>query len=544
MKIVHRLYAVGLVLLLSGVVFVGCSKTNEGFSKKEMEDEEVKTNEISQVVEEEIKVNINEEMAKLFDGITLSDTQKKIGKHNPLITQRLGADPYAMVYDGRVYIYMTGDVFEYGMNKEIKKNTYGKVNTINVISSADLVNWTDHGSIYAAGKDGASKWGNNSWAPAATYKEIDGKPKFFIYFANGGNGIGVLSSDSPTGPFVDPIKKPLISRETPNCADVAWLFDPAVLVDDDGRAYLYFGGGVPEGKEANPGTGRVIELGADMTSIVGEAVRMDIPYLFEDSGINKINGTYYYSYCSNWQITPEAAAKQGFGNAEIIYMTSDHPMGPFTLQGSILKNPGEFFGCYGNNHHCMFEFNDEWYMAYHTQLLEKDLGIDAGYRSTHIDAVTINEDGSIKPITATRAGVKNIKNLDPYNKVEAETMVTMGGINTTQYGKSSKYFGSGNMTVCDIETGDWISVSQVDFGQKGASDFTAAIKISNQEKAAIQIRIDSLEGEVIGYLPITLAESEECEEITTKLLSTVTGVHDLYFIFYGEGYEFDYWYFK
>lgn len=531
----------GCILLMGTIAILpGCSKADEAFIQEKIGDKEMGKSEIN----EALSVDLNKDIASLFNEIKLSDPQKKVGMKNPLMTQRFGADPYAMVYDGRVYIYMTGDVLEYGSNKEINKNTYGKINTINVISSADLVNWTDHGTIYAAGREGASKWGNNSWAPAATYKEIDGKAKFFIYFANGGNGIGVLSSDSPTGPFIDPIKKPLISRDTPNCREVAWLFDPAVLVDDDGRAYLYFGGGVPEGKEANPGTARVVELGEDMISIIGEPKALEVPYLFEDSGINKINNTYYYSYCSNWQVAPEDAKTLGFGNAEIIYMTSDNPMGPFTLQGSILKNPGEFFGCYGNNHHCMFEFNGQWYMAYHSQMLERDLGIDKGYRSTHIDSVTINEDGSIKPIVATRNGVESVKNLNPYNKVEAETMLTMGGVSTTQYGKASKYFGSGNMTVCDIETGDWIGLTQVDFEEKGATDFIASIKPATDEKAAIQIRIDSLQGEVIGYLPIEAGESEECVEITTKLLSKVTGVHDLYFIFYGSGYEFDYWYFK
>lgn len=57
-----------------------------------------------------------------------------------------------------------------------------------------------------------------------------------------------MTSDSPTGPFEDPLGEALINNHTPNCADVIWIFDPAVLVDDDGRAYLYFGGGVPEGR--------------------------------------------------------------------------------------------------------------------------------------------------------------------------------------------------------------------------------------------------------------------------------------------------------
>ena len=136
-------------------------------------------------------------LAAKFDGITLAEGYKKALHNNPVMTQRFGADPYALVYDGRVYLYMTGDIFEYEATGEIKSNSYGKIQSICVLSSADLVNWTDHGTIYAAGRDGAATWANNSWAPAAACKEIDGKMKFFLYFANSAGGIGVLSADSP-----------------------------------------------------------------------------------------------------------------------------------------------------------------------------------------------------------------------------------------------------------------------------------------------------------------------------------------------------------
>ncbi|MDE7297519.1 MAG: family 43 glycosylhydrolase, partial [Lachnospiraceae bacterium] len=141
------------------------------------------------------------------------------------MTQRFGADPYALVYDGRVYLYMTGDIYEYEADGSIKSNSYGKIQSICVISSSDLVNWTDHGTIYVAGRDGSATWANNSWAPAAACKEIDGKMKFFLYFANSGGGIGVLSADSPIGPFTDPIKRALVTHATPNCSDVTWMFD-------------------------------------------------------------------------------------------------------------------------------------------------------------------------------------------------------------------------------------------------------------------------------------------------------------------------------
>ncbi len=502
--------------------------------KKETEDKEL-TN-----------LELEAKWKEKFEGLTLAETLKEIGLDTPVMTQRLGADPYAIVYEGRVYLYMTGDLVEYDSEGNAKPNSYSKINKLNVISSDDLVNWTDHGTIYAASRDGAAKWGNNSWAPAVAYKEIDGKMKFFVYFANGGNGIGVLSADSPVGPFTDPIKQALISRSTPNCANVDWLFDPAVLVDDDGSAYIYFGGGVPEGKTANPGTGRVAKLGADMISIDGEPVAMDIPYLFEDSGINKIGDTYYYSYCTNWNVDEEATKKYGFTNANIAYMTSKNPMGPFTYQGVVLLNPGTYYGCYGNNHHCMFEFNGELYIAYHTQILEKPMGISGGYRCTSISKVTVNEDGTLATIPSVdRHSLVQQKYLNPYEKVEAETMATMGGLNTTQEGMVSKSYGSGNMVLSEIHSGDWLALYGVDFGETGATKFTAAVKAGKEQTGAIQIRLDSLDGEVAGYLEIGKnADGKTYQEYTAELLKTVTGVHNLIFVFYGEEYNVDYWQFQ
>ena len=236
---------------------------------------------------------------------------KKVGNSNPLMDYQYGADPWGMSYDGKVYVYMTGDAsyidstgkvvqdYEYDASGNIKDNTYGQIKTLNILSSADLVNWTNEGAVKVAGANGAAKWAANSWAPAATHKTIDGKEKFFLYFANSAGGIGVLTSDSPSGPFVDPIGKALITSSTPGVAGVIWLFDPAVLIDDDGSAYLYFGGGVGSDTD-HPNTARVIKLGDDMISVVGSASSINAPALFEDSGINKINGKYYYSYCTNF----------------------------------------------------------------------------------------------------------------------------------------------------------------------------------------------------------------------------------------------------
>ncbi|MBQ8548325.1 MAG: family 43 glycosylhydrolase [Lachnospiraceae bacterium] len=480
--------------------------------------------------------------------MTMAETMKPLGTDTPLMTQRFGADPCALVYDGRVYIYMTGDRIEYDSSANPKDNSYSKINTLNVISSDDLVNWTDHGTIYAAGRDGAAKWGGNSWAPAAACKEIDGEMKFFLYFANGGNGIGVLTADSPIGPFKDPIGQALISRSTPNCANVDWLFDPAVMVDDDGSAYIYFGGGVPQGKAANPGTGRMAKLGDDMVSLATEPVAFDIPYLFEDSGINKVGDNYIYSYCTNWNVDAAGTAEYGFTNANIAYMVSDSPMGPFTYAGVALKHPGNYFaGDYNNNHHAIFEFNGEWYITYHTRILADEYGVSGlNYRSTHITKINVNEEDLFE--TVQKADTKSLvqqKYLNPYEKVEAETMATMAGINTTQADMISKSFGSGNMVLNQIHNGDWLALYGVDFGENGASEYTAAVCAKKNTRGAIQIRLDSLEGEVVGCVEFgENADGKNFEEVTAELSTKVTGVHDLIFVFVGEGYTVDYWQFQ
>lgn len=511
----------------------------------ETADNETENNDTaSEETEREEKKMTAAEMEKMFNEIEPVEAYKKVGNHNPVMTQRFGADPYAMVYDGRVYLYMTGDDFIKDKNGEIQENNYSNIYTINVISSADLVNWTDHGAVYAASKKGAASWGNNSWAPAAACKEIDGEMKFFLYFANNGNGIAVLTSDSPTGPFTDPIGGPLISREMSNCADVTWLFDPAVLMDDDGTSYIYFGGGIPSPDKAdNPGTARVAKLADDMISLDGDPVVIaDVPYLFEDSGINKINGTYYYSYCSNFNVPEEQAEEIGFHCGEIITMTSDNPMGPFTVCGPILKNPQYYFGRGGNNHHCMFEFEGQWYMSYHTRILEEAMSIDKGYRSTNIDKVTFDEEQNIEMIQGTLEGVEQIGALDPYQNVKAVTMGVMGGIETVQYGDESVACGSGDMIVTGIHTGSWMGVYGADFGTKNPEEFH--ISARGNGKGYIKICMDALDGEAIGYVELDLNNPVDFTEITTQIEKKIVGKHDIYFIFSGENFELESWYFN
>ncbi len=481
--------------------------------------------------------------APLFEDIEIAEAYKPIGQHNPILPHRFGADPYALAYEDRVYVYSTNDAIIRDSQGNVLDNNYGLIRSINVVSSADLVNWTDHGWIdVGPPARGIAVWAGNSWAPAAIYKEIDGKDQFFLYFANSANGIGVLTSDSPVGPFVDPIRRPLVSRSVPN-ANVMWLFDPAVVLDDEGNGYLYFGGGVPQGQGENPGTARVVALGDDMISLAGTPQAVEAPWFFEAAFVMRIDDTYYYTYCTNFENRTRATGDIMTDQGEIVYMTSTDPMGPWEYQGSILKNPGAFFGVGGNNHHSIAQFNDQWYIFYHARTLEQAMGIDGGYRSTHVDKLTITEDGVILSTTGTRKGVDQIKFLDPYQITEAETMAWAGNITVTPTSERSAVFGEANTVVTDMATGSFIGLSGVDFGSSGATQFTAKVA-STEDINAIKITTGSPENEAYGYLVVPNTGSlEKFVEVTVELERPITGVNDLFFIFAGDGFAFDAWQF-
>ena len=130
--------------------------------------------------------------------------------NNPLITQNFMADPTAVEYDGRLYVFGTADKMETDSKGNVISNSYNTCE-LRCISSADLVNWTDHGTIKV---NEVATWAKHSWAPTICKREEKNGTMFYLYFANGGDGIGVLRSKSPLGPWEDPSGKRLISRDT------------------------------------------------------------------------------------------------------------------------------------------------------------------------------------------------------------------------------------------------------------------------------------------------------------------------------------------
>jgi arabinoxylan arabinofuranohydrolase len=428
----------------------------------------------------------------------------------PIVSHRYLADPGALVYKGRVYLYCSND----DENPGDDKSGY-MMKSIVCVSSSDLKNWTDHGIVFEVPKN--CKWAFRSWAPSPV--ERDGK--FYLYFGNSGNGIGVAMSDNPLGPFVDPLGKPLVENSTPGVqpAQHMWLFDPMTFIDDDGQAYMYFGGN-------GDNNVRVIKLNKDMISVDGPAIPLTAQNFFEASWMHKNNGIYYLSYSSN----PRAEMR-------IDYMKSTSPTSGFTYGGIVSIQPPQNDN---NNHQAIFKLNGEWYEAYHNRIVAREAKVAPTYRrNLCLDMFRHNADGTIEVMKNTVDGLKQLGFVNPFERVEAETMNAQSGI----YTEPCK---AGGMNVCNISNGDWIKVRGVDFGKKGAKKFIASLAATDQN-GKIELCLDNPSGTVIGSCAVnSTGELQNWKTITCKT-QKVTGVHDLYLKFTGTGdklFNFDWWQFK
>ncbi|MBF9133759.1 family 43 glycosylhydrolase [Plantactinospora sp. S1510] len=494
---------------------------------------------------------------------TVEVVGKLPGEHNPLIGHKFGADGFGFVHDGRVYMYMTNDTQGYapdpvtGISPGIN---YGNINQITVISSEDLVNWTDHGEIQVAGPNGIAPFTSNSWAPGMTKKVVNGQEKFFLYYANGGGSSNVVTGQSPLGPWASERTSTLINGSTPGAEAVAWKFDPAPLVDEDGESYLYFGGGpastsMPAAERFNnPKNIRVIELGDDMVSTEGTAAVVDAPVAFEAAQVFKREGRYYLSYSSHFggnDFGGNQTPLPGYpGGGQIGYMISDDPMSwpKEAYAGVLFPNQSQFFGAGtgGNNHQSVFEFGGKYYFTYHGPTLNKRINGNTtqGYRSPHIQELAFNPDGTIQQVVGTYAGVNQVRDFDPFRVFEAETFGWSKGIATTKVDGGSAQFGTAapNLVVRDIDDGDWTALSAVDFGADGAQSVTTKVR-ALAAGAQIEVRLDDLAGPVVGTIPVGTPTGEWAE--VTAELEGVSGVHDVYFTYDGPAgvdlFELDSW---
>ena len=438
---------------------------------------------------------------------TLATSFKGTSNGNPLSPFVFCADPTALEYNGRLYVYGTNDHQEFLANGKKGDNTYGNIKSIVVFSTADMVNWTFHGTIDT--KKICNGWVTNpwyqsygvSWAPSVTWRTNPetGEDEFFLYFCNSSHGVGVLKANSPIGPFKSPLNKLMIHYNTPgaNPQGTYANFDPGVTIDDNGVGWISFGGLGPS--EIMPDAARIVKLKPSMTEVDGAAVKIHAPYHFEANELNVIGGKYVYTYCSNWANrdnnqwnaykSEHNISASAPGGGTMCYMVSDNPLDPNSWVFKGAYGPG----VNGNNHSHLQKFKGNYYHIYHDHgsvLLEemKKAGAVDGsagdYRSICVVKATVSESSAtVSPVTLSLEGCDAIDTMNPYELQQVETMATCGGIeyedftNITKNGRISTLGNDASLNMqVKMDAGDWTLVKKVNFGTTGASKFMLRAK--------------------------------------------------------------------
>jgi hypothetical protein len=436
-------------------------------------------------------------------------TATTIWSQNPIICDRYTPDPAPYVHGDTLYLFVDHDA-------DVTQDNYFTMKDWLLYSTVDMANWTYRGTPLTPAT--FSAWANQDngcWASQCI--ERNGKWYWYVTATIKGEaypGIGVAVADNPAGPYQDPIRKPLVK---------GWFkIDPTVIIDDNGQAYLYYGNNMLW----------YAKLSKNMTSLTSSEISVDVkneaafgphknekgdPNFEEASWIYKRDGKYFLEYAAGG--VPEHWA----------YSTANHVTGPWTYQGKVMSEAENSFTIHGGS----VEYKGHNYMFYHNG----NLPGGGGYkRATCVEEFTRNDDGTLPFINFTTTGVAQLQTVNPYERQEAETINQSQGVKC-----------EGNYNGCfvtDIHTGDYIKVRGVDFGDTGATRFTARVRAA--KSAQLMVRIDSKSGALKGSLSVT-ATNSEWQELTCDLKSPITGVHDLFFTFKANDasmLDFDSWQFS
>lgn len=419
-----------------------------------------------------------------------------VNAQRPIIQTKYTADPAPMVYNDTVFLYTTHD----------EDDAEGfKMQDWLLYTSTDMVNWTDHGVVASLKSFDWVKRDNGAWAEQV----VERNGKFYMYCPIHGNGIGVLVSNSPYGPFKDPLGKPLVWQKE-HWDDI----DPTVFINEDGQAYMYWG---------NPNC-YYVKLNEDMISYSGDIVKLkETPEHYQEGPwFYKRNGHYYLAFAST-------CCPEGIG-----YAMSDSPTGPWKTKGYIMRPTERTRG----NHPGIMDYKGKSYVfGLNYDLLKLETNTHYERRSVSVAEMHYNEDGTIQEVPYwADTKLEQIGTFNPFRKVEAETMAWGYGLKTVPNADKS-------LSVVDVNNGEYICVRGVDFGKNKARRFeVSALPL---EGGNLKIRLDAPDGKIVGNVNIPQGNETSKYELYSCEVNAVSGIHDLYLSFEGENnkdlFELDYW---
>ncbi len=425
----------------------------------------------------------------------------------PLFQTKYTADPSPLVVGDTLFLYTSHDASPEDIPDPNEKSSAGFFMYDWLLwSTTDMVNWTEHGAVASLKDFSWRSRENGGWAIQC----VERNGKYYLYAPLHGHGIGVLVADSPYGPFKDPLGKPLVWQKE-HWDDI----DPTVYTDDDGQAYMYWG---------NPNTYYAL-LNDDMISLKSDIVKLDyhIDHYQEGPWFYKRNGKYYLGYATT--CCPEALG----------YAMSDSPTGPWKSQGYIMRPTERDRG----NHPGIVDYKGHSYIfGQNYDLMHLDTFVHHERRSVSATEMTYLPDGTIAevPYWLDQEPIRQLHTLNPYQRVEAETMAWGKGLKSAKMGIPNTGVvadmpystGRRNMYVTDIDDGEYIRLRGVDFGDRGAKKF---LLCAAGGSCVVTLRLDAVDGPVVGTMTINPTGSVEKYKLFSAKVNQAQGVHDLYLCF-------------
>ncbi|SFR79980.1 family 43 glycosylhydrolase [Anaeromicropila populeti] len=397
------------------------------------------------------------------------------------------------VFGDRVYVYGSHDSAGSDKFCDFKLKVWSA-------SVHNLSDWICHGDIFHTQDDRDHKsdtdWTDHSLFAPDVVKKGD---SYYLYaYIVGARGC-VAVSDKPEGPFklISTYQYNIPEGKNEEFCGHGSFIDPGVLVDDDGRVYIYCGYLSSYMAELNSENMYEVIDGTYQDDIIP----VEAPFeFFEACSPRKVGDTYYLIY------SPKTGSR-------LVYATSKSPTGPFTYGGTIVDNGIDYPG--GNNHGSICKINGQWYIFYHRMTNGTIMS-----RRGCVERIDIMPDGTIPQVEMTSLGFEEA--LSPYQITPADiACVLKGGCIITEKNIFTRI-------ITNITSGCIIGFKYFDFGEDFSSktmEFSASI-IGSGCKSKLHIFIDHYEnGEEIGCCNIGL--DDNC--ITTTVRN-VTGRHAVFFV--------------
>jgi len=398
--------------------------------------------------------------------------------------------------DGEPHVWGDGNLYVYGSKDGVLKHFCSS--DYHVIHTSNLINWTDAGVSYSTEDNDTVPYPNAiMWAPDCMY--LNGKYYLYTWFEDGEypDNPFVVTSDKPEGPF-----EKFTQLKTSGSNELLVGGDPGAFLDDDGKAYLYWGS--PMAAQLSEDGTKVIE--STMTNLHSQ-----LPDFFEGVSMRKRDGIYYLIYAQNFgKRTPE-----NISPTNLAYAMGSSPLGPFEYKGVIISNHG-YQGA-ANIHGSIEKFKGQWYVFYH-----KPRNGIWNKRVACVEKIKFNDDGTIDQVEMTSSGCET--GLLPNYKIDAEIACELSG--NCRFAEQGSY----NGIISSIKNGDYAVYKYINFGD-GVTDFTANVTCSSNA-SQIEIRLDSFDGEIVGICDVPNDNSSGFVQVKCSVYKA-KGIRAVYLVFTG-----------